>query len=81
MKFTELETESKDIFLSKEIHSTKRAKQISRDYQKRKYSENRDELNTKRRMKRSKHKYNYDYEDLQAEYLMNNQVKVYSQSL
>lgn len=32
-------------------------------------------------MKRSKPKYNYDYEDLQAEYLMNNQVKVYSQSL
>lgn len=34
MKFTDLETETKDIFLSKEIHSTKRAKQISRDYQK-----------------------------------------------
>lgn len=81
MKFTDLETETKDIFLSKEIHSTKRAKQISKDYQKRKYNENKDDYNSKRRMKRSKPKYNYDYEDLQAEYLMNNQVKVYSQSL
>ena len=49
MKFTDLETETKDIFLSKEIHSTKRAKQISKDYQKRKYNENKDDYNSKRR--------------------------------
>jgi len=70
-----------EICLSKEIYSTKRAKQISKDYQKRKYNENRDEINIKRRMKRSKSKYNYEYEDLQAEYIMNNQVKAYSQIL
>ena len=81
MKFTDLETETKDIFLSKEIHSTKRAKQISKDYQKRNYNENKDDYNSKRRMKRSKPKNNYDYEDLQGQYLINNQFKVYSQSL
>lgn len=76
-----LEFEPTDITIEKEISSSKRAKQISKDYQKRKYQENRDIINHKRRIKSRKNKFNFNYEDLQAEYLATIEVKVYSQQL